>query len=99
MAPGNDSIAARAARVAYGNIPNWCQASPGLDPASAHSHDLRTRFNELSVVRKKNHATRFPGAGKGLTEYTTLIERSHFCLFVPQLVGAWLALAYCYSTV
>ena len=80
MAPGNDSIAARAARVAYGNIPNPCQASPGLDPASAHSHDLRTRFNELSVVRKKNHATRFPGVlGKGskqnLPKINVLVHR------------------------
>ena len=76
MAPGNDSIAARAARVAYENIPNPCQASPGLDPASAHSHDLRTRFNELSVVRKKNHADAIPRRGKGVkrgcTDKTTL---------------------------
>ena len=67
MAWGNDGIAARAAREAYGDIPNSCQASPGLDPASAHFHELETRFNELSVVRKKNHVTRFPGEGKGLT--------------------------------
>ena len=66
MAPGNDLVAARAVREAYSFIPNSCQASPGLDPASAHFHEFQTRFNELSVVRKKKSRDAIPRGGKGV---------------------------------
>ena len=64
--PTKDTIAAGAAQVTYGATPNSHQASPGWIRPARHFHELETRFKELSVLRKKTHATRIPGVGKGL---------------------------------